>query len=108
MVLDPPLALLLTVTGGLLQYFVRQFDRLPEWVYHLAAVGLSFGLYVVVAPDWNDGPWREVLIRAVTWLAERVPTVWGGTFAVSTAAKTVASWRKNGADNVMVPVTNSK
>ena len=108
MILDPPLALLLGVAGGVLQYAVRQFDRLPEWVYHSAAVALCFGLYVVVTPDWSVGPWREVLIRSVTWLAERVPTVWGGTFAVSTAAKQVASWRKKGADTVMVPVTNSK
>ena len=108
MILDPPLALLLGVTGGLLQYAVRQFDSLPDWVYHAAAVGLTFGLYVLVTPDWTSGGWREVVINAVTWLAERVPTVWGGTFITSKTASAVAARRKSGADTVLVPVTNSK
>jgi hypothetical protein len=108
MILDPPLALLLGVAGGVLQYAVRQFDRLPEWVYHAAAVGLCFGLYVLITPGWNAGGWREVTINAVTWLAERVPTVWGGTFAVSNAAKLVASRNGRAAGNLLVPVTNSK
>jgi hypothetical protein len=106
--LDPPLALLLGVTGGVLQYAIRQFDHLPEWVYHLAAVGLCFVLYVLVTPAWNQGEWRGVVINAVTWLAERVPTVWGGTFLVSNAAKAVAGRNGGAAGNMMVPVTNSK
>lgn len=106
MILDPPLALLLGVTGGVLQYAVRQFDRMPEWSYHVAAVGLCFGLYVLVTPGWSEGEWRQVVINAVTWLAERVPTVWGGTFITSTSAKALAS--KLGSHSVMVPVSNSK
>ena len=108
MTLDPPLALLLAVVGGLLQYGVRQFDRLPDWLYHAAAVGLTFGLYVLVTPGWADGEWREVVIKAVSWLAERVPTVWGGTFVTSKTASAIAARRKGGSDSVMVPVTNSK
>lgn len=111
MMVDPPLALLLGVTGGILQYAVRQFDSLPEWVYHVAAVGLCFGLYVLVTPGWNAGEWRPVVINAVAWLAERVPTIWGGTFVVSNAAKAIATARAdNGktSDTFMVPVTNSK
>ena len=42
MLIDPPLPLLLGVTGGLLQYAVRQFDRAPEWLYHGLAVALCF------------------------------------------------------------------
>lgn len=108
MSLDPPLALLLGVTGGLLQYAVRQFDRAPEWLYHALAVGLTFGLYVVVTPGWHEGEWRPVLINAVAWLAERVPTVWGGTFITSASAKAVAARRHPGSNSVLVPVTNSK
>lgn len=106
MLLDPPLALLLGVTGGLLQYAVRQFDRMPEWTYHVAAVGLCFGLYVLVTPGWAAGEWRQVTINAVTWLAERVPTVWGGTFIASTSAKALAS--KFGSASLAVPLSNSK
>ena len=108
MILDPPLALLLGVTGGVLQYAVRQFDRLPEWVYHVAAVGLCFALYVVVTPGWNQGEWRQVTINAVVWLAERVPTVWGGTFMVSNAAKLVASRKSGSESSLAVPLTDSK
>lgn len=107
MILDPPLALLLGVTGGVLQYAVRQFDGLPEWLYHVAAVGLCFALYVIVTPEWNSGEWRAVTINAVTWLAERVPTVWGGTFMVSNAAKLVAG-RTGSARSLAVPLTDSK
>ncbi len=106
MILDPPLALLLGVAGGLLQYFVRQFEALPEWVYHVLAVAICASLYVLVTPDWSAGNWRDVIIRGVVWLAERVPTVWGGTFVVSNAAKTVASRR--GSSSLLVPMTNSK
>jgi hypothetical protein len=108
MVLDPPLALLLGVTGGVLQYAVRQFDNLPEWVYHVAAVGLCFVLYVVVTPEWNSGEWRQVTINAVVWLAERVPTVWGGTFMVSNAAKMVAARKAGSEASLAVPLTDSK
>lgn len=104
MMVDPPLALLLGVTGGILQYAVRQFDSLPEWVYHVAAVGLTFALYILVTPDWNHGEWRGVVINAVAWLAERVPTVWGGTFVVSNAAKALASH----SSSLAIPLTNSK
>lgn len=106
MQLDPPLALLLGVAGGLLQY-IRQFARVPDWVYHLLAVGLTFGLYVLVTPTWATGEWRDVVIRSISWLAERVPTVWGGTFVVSNAAKYVAG-RNGGASSPLVPLTDSK
>jgi hypothetical protein len=108
MLLDPPLALLLGVAGGVLQYAVRQFDRMPEWVYHAAAVALCFALYVVVTPGWASGGWREVVINAVTWLAERVPTVWGGTFMVSNAAKLVSARSAGSQRSLAVPLTNSK
>ena len=106
MLIDPPLPLLLGVTGGLLQYAVRQFDRAPEWLYHGLAVALCFGLYVLVNPSWNQGEWREVTINAVAWLAERVPTVWGGTFITAVSAKALAS--KVGSESMAVPVSNSK
>ena len=108
MILEPPLALLLGVTGGLLQYAVRQFDHSPEYLYHGLAVGLCFGLYILVTPGWNVGEWREVTINAVVWLAERVPTVWGGTFITSTSAKALAARLGGGTGNLLLPVTNSK
>jgi hypothetical protein len=107
-ILDPPLALLLGVAGGVLQYAVRQFDRLPEWAYHLAAVAVCFALYVMVTPEWSAGGWREIVINAVTWLAERVPTVWGGTFMVSNAAKLVSARNPYAERSLLVPQTNSK
>lgn len=106
--IDPPLALLLGVTGGLLQYAVRQFDGVPEWVYHGLAVALCFGLYVLVTPTWAQGEWRAVTINAVAWLAERVPTVWGGTFITSVSAKALASRVRGSTSNMLLPVTNSK
>jgi hypothetical protein len=107
MTLDPPLALLLAVAGGLLQYLVRQFDKMPDWAYHSFAILIGFGLYVTVTPGWEQGPWRDVLVRTVVWLAERVPTIWGGTFVVSNAAKAVAAGN-NRASSLLVPVSNSK
>lgn len=107
MMLDPPLALLLGVAGGLLQFLVRQFEGLPEWLYHGLAVLVGFTLYVVVTPTWQDGPWRDVVIRTVVWLAERVPTIWGGTFVVSNTAKAIAAGGGR-ASSLLVPVSNSK
>ena len=108
MTLDPPLALLLGVAGGVLQYAMRQFQNVQERWYHLAAVGLCFGLYVLVTPGWADGPWRESTVRAIVWLAERVPSIWGGSFIVSGAAKAVTNRWPATAGSVLVPSTDSK
>ena len=108
MTLDPPLALLLGVAGGLLQYLMRQFASIQDRWYHLVAVGFALGLYVLVTPDWLSGDWRAATIRGIVWLAERLPTIWGGSFIVSNGAKAVAS-RWPGAENgLAIPMTNSK
>ena len=108
MMVDPPLALLLGVTGGILQYLMRQFQGVQERWYHLVAVVLTFGLYVLVRPDWASGEWREATIRGVVWMAERLPSVWGGSFIVSGAAKAaVAKW-PSAAGSLAVPATDSK
>jgi len=109
MQLDAPLGLLLAVAGFLLQYFMRQFSKVPERFYHLAAVVLCLGVYLLSTPTWNEGTWREVTIRAISWLAEKVPAVWGGTFIGSNVAKANAAANPGSeARSLLVPVTDSK
>lgn len=95
---------LLVVAGFSLQWAMRQFKAVKEWQYHVVAVLLCVSAHLLVhsVPTTNAG-----FIKLLIWLPAAVPTVWGGTFAASSYAKSrVASG--NTADSHATPLTNSK
>lgn len=100
------LAVLLPVAGGLLQFFVRQFQKVPELVYHLIAFGLALGVYGLVTDNPFAGGTRAGILAVILWMAQHLPAVWGGTFVVSNVAKTVSADAAKG--NLFIPLTNSK
>ena len=97
---------LLPVAGVVLQFVIRQFDKVPEPVYHAIALTLALICYGLVTDEpFKDGT-RQGLIALILWLTMHLPAIWGGTFAMSNGAKMLAKGRGSG--SLAVPVTNSK
>ena len=90
---------LLMAAGALLQW-LRQFQKFPEWGYHIIAVALAMVAYALVTPV-VDNHFRIWTLDALRWLSVGggLATIWGGTFIASNAAK---------AGVAVVPMTNSK
>jgi hypothetical protein len=95
---------LLVVAGVLLQFFVRQFKGMPEWSYHLMAVALASGAYLLVHDYPHD---RLGVIRYILWMSGGVTSIWGGTFITSSAAKGLVGAGAN-PENAAIPLTSSK
>lgn len=75
----------MAILGALLQYY-RGFKSLPEWGYHVAAVGLATIGYVLFT-DIGLGNWKTATVRAIIGISGLTVSVWGGTFVASNSAK---------------------
>lgn len=94
---------LLMASGALLQWF-RQFQRFPEWGYHVIAVVFAVTAYALVTPMEDVGV-RVWTLDALQWLSigGGLATIYGGTFLASNAAKAAPS-----SSSILIPKTDSK
>ena len=110
--LDQASGILLAISGVVLQYTMRQFSKVPEFWYHVAAIALTFICFWLVVRDWPRDDMRDSAIVMLIWIAGHLAAVWGGTFAASNAAKSAtSSAAENGKDvsgSMLVPMTDSK
>jgi len=105
---DTMLPIVLAVCGVLLQFVVRQFGSVKEVWYHGIAASLAFGAYVLMTPTWLTGDWRVVTLNLLMWMTTHLPSVWGGTFAMSGLSKAIVARMPGSSGSVFVPVTDSK
>ena len=97
---------LLIGSGGLMQ-FLRAAKDFPEWAYHVAAVLCCTLAYFLTTPlGQSPADFRIAVVHFLVWLPDNLPLVWGGTFAISNAAKAAAT--RVDSSHPLVPVTNSK
>lgn len=110
--LDAALPILLGVAGSLLQFIMRQFEKVGDAWYHLAAVGLTAMCFILTVRDWPHPDWRDSAVVLIVWVAGHLLSVYGGTFITSNAARKAAEAAEakgvNVAGNPFVPVTSSK
>lgn len=96
---------LLVGAGILMQFAMRQFKGVSDVWYHVMAVTLCVGAYLLTADLTMS--WRIETIRLLTWLPDHLPTVWGGTFAMSNLAKAGNTALPESMGKIM-PVTDSR
>ena len=76
---------LLGIAGAVLQFAIRQFKGLHDWVFYLVTILLCAAVYLLVN---QIGPmWRVEVVRFLVWLGPSMLTVMGGTFLMSNGAK---------------------
>lgn len=109
--IDPTTALplLLPVAGAIFQFTIRQFKSVPDPIFYLIAVSLATGVYAIVTPSLECADWRNCIVDYLAWMAVHFTSLVGGTALASNAAKGVAASNpKLAANNVFIPLTNSK
>ena len=109
--MDPSQALpmLLPLAGAVFQFVIRQFKSLPDPLFYLIALSLATGVYAIVTPAGFCHGWQTCSISYLAWMAVHFTSLLGGTALVSNAAKGLNAINpKLAANNVFVPLTNSK
>lgn len=88
---------IMAIFGACLQW-ARGFKKFTEFQYHVIAVVLAFGGYILFNPITLTD-WRTATIQAIIGTAGNATSLWGGTFLASNSAK---------AGLAVFPVTDSK
>ena len=88
----------MAILGACLQW-ARGFKKFTEFQYHLTAVLLALGAFILFTPTINLVDWRGAIIQALIGTAGNATSLWGGTFLASNSAK---------AGLTMFPTTDSK
>lgn len=101
--------MLLPLAGIIFQFTIRQFKTVPDPIFYLIAVSLATGVYAIVTPSLECAEWRQCVVDYLAWMTVHFTSLLGGTAIASNAAKGVAASNPQlAANNVFVPLTNSK
>lgn len=101
--------MLLPLAGAVFQFVIRQFKTVPDPVFYLIAVSLATGVYAIVTPAGSCVEWRQCIVDYLAWMTVHFTSLLGGTAIASNAAKGIAASNPSlAANNVLVPLTNSK
>lgn len=95
---------LLVGAGVIMQFAMRRFKGVSDVWYHVLAVVLCVGAYLLTTEMTLS--WRIEVLRLLSWLPDHLPTVWGGTFAMSNLAKAGSTTLPEPMAKLM-PVTDS-
>ena len=101
-----PVGLALATIGGGLQFLRAQRVAKDRWVMSLGVL-TALGLWALAVDWWHIADWQRFWIVSIPEAGTLVSAMFGGTFAVSSAAKALV---KAGVspDRMYVPLTDSK